>query len=216
MTLWTAAHQASLPFTLSVQFSRSVVSNSLRPHGLPRVCSNSCPLSRWCYLTISSPATVFSSHPQSFPASGSFPVSWLFTSGVQNIGALTSASILPMNIQGWFPLGLTGWISLQSKGLKNLLQHSWKASVFWHSTLFMVQVSHLYMTTGKTIVLTLQTFVSKVKFLLFNMLSRFVIAFLPRSKHLLISWLQSPSTVINYYAILLLSRFSRVRPRATP
>ena len=115
---------------------------------------------------------------------------------------LVSALVLPMNIKDWFPLGLTGWISLQSKGPKNLLQYSSKASIFWHSDLFMVQVSHMYLTPGKTIVLTLQTFVSKVKFLLFNMLSGFVIAFLPRNKHLLISWLQSPSTVINYYAIL--------------
>ena len=87
--------------------------------------------------------------------------------------------------------------------LKSLLQHhSSKASIVWHSAFFMVQLSHLYMATGKTIVLTLQTFVSKVKFLLFNMLSGFVIAFLPRNKHLLISWLQSLSTVINCYAIL--------------
>ena len=102
-------------------FSYSVESNSLRPHGLqhtrlpcpplyPRVCSNSCPLSRWCHPAISSSATPFSSCPQSFLASGSFPVSQLFTSGGQNTGASTSASILPMNSQGWFPSGLTGLI----------------------------------------------------------------------------------------------------------
>ena len=107
----------------------------------------------------------------------------------KSIGA--SASFLPMNIQGWFPLELTGLISLQSTGLfKSLLQyHNLKASVLWHLAFFMVQFSQPYMTTGKTIALTLWTFVSKVIYLLFNMLSRFVIAFLPRSKHLLISWL---------------------------
>ena len=103
-----------------------------------------------------------------------------------------------MNIQGWFPLGWTGLISLQSKGLfKSLLQHhSSKASVLWRSPFFMIQCSYLYMVTGKTIVLTIWTFVGKVMTLLFSMLSKFVIAFFPKSKHLLISWLQSPSTVI--------------------
>ena len=105
------------------------MSDSLRPHGLaptrllcpplsPRVCSNSCPLSQWCYLTISSSAIPFSSCPQSFPALWSFPVSQLLTSGSQSIGAL--ASILPKNIEGWFPLGLTGLISLMSKGLSRV------------------------------------------------------------------------------------------------
>ena len=102
-----------------------------------------------------------------------------------------------MNIHDWFPLGWTGWISLQSKGLSSLLQHhSSKASILWHLAFFIVQLSHPYMTTGKTIALTRRTFVDKVMSLLFNMLSLLVIAFLPRSKHLLISWLQSPSTVI--------------------
>ena len=100
-----------------------------------------------------------------------------------------------MNIQDWFPLELTGWISLQSKGLSRVFSqnHSSKASVLWF---FMVQLSHPYMTTGKTIALTKQTFVSKVMSVLFNTLSRLVITFLPRGKHLLISWLQSPSAVI--------------------
>ena len=109
-------------------FSRSVLSNSLWPHGLwytrlpcpslsPRVCSNSCLLSQWCYLTILSSAAPFSFSLQSFPASGSFPLSQLFTSGGQNIGASASTSVLPINIQGWFPLGLTGLIFLQTKGL---------------------------------------------------------------------------------------------------
>ena len=114
-------------------------------------------------------------------------MSWFFSSGGQRIGA--SASVLPMNIQGWFTLGWTGWISLLSKGLSSLLQHhSLKAWIFHHSALFMVQFSHLYMTTGKTIALTIRTFGGKVTL---TKLSRFVIAFLPRSKCLLIAWLQS-------------------------
>ena len=85
-----------------------------------RVSSDSYPCSRWWYPTISSSAVPFSSCLQSFPASGSFPMSWLFASGGQSIGAAASASVLPRNIQGWFPLGLTGWISLQSKGLSRV------------------------------------------------------------------------------------------------
>ena len=99
--------------------------------------------------------------------------------------------------QDWFPLGWTGWTSLQSKGLSSLLQHhSSKASVLQHSAFFIVQLSHPYITTGKTMVLTRQTFVGKVMSLLCNMLSRLVITFFPRSKRLLISWLQSPSVMI--------------------
>ena len=108
--------------------SHKVVSEFLRPHGLQhtrlpcpsqssRVHSNSCPLTQWCHPAISSSVTPFSSCPQSFPASGSFPMSQLFTSGDQNIGASASASIFPMNIQGWFPLWLTCWLSLLFKGL---------------------------------------------------------------------------------------------------
>ena len=124
-------------------------------------------------------------------------MSWLFTSGGQSIGASPSASTLSMSIQGWFPLGLTGLISLPSKEFSSLLQyHSSKASLLRCSVFFMVPPSHLYMTTRKTIVLIIQIFVSKVMSLLFNMLCRFVIAFLPRSKCLLISWLQSPLAVI--------------------
>ena len=135
---------------------------------------------------------------QSSPASGSFPESQLFTSGGQSIKASASASVLPMNIQGWPTWGLSGLISLQSKGLlkSHLQHHNLKASILWHSPFFMVQLSHPYMTTGKTIALTKRTFVSKVMSLLFNMLSMLVIAFLPRNKRLLISWLQSPSLVI--------------------
>ena len=190
---------------VSAQFRRSVVSDSLQPHEsqhvrlpcpspTPGVDSNSCPSSRWCSPAISSSGVPFSSCLQSLPASGSFPVSQLFTSGGQSTGVSASASVLPMNTQDWSPLGWTGWISLQSKGL--LLHHSSKTSILRHSAFFIVQLSHPYMTTGKTIALTRQTFVGKVMSLLSNMLSRLVITFLPRSKCLFISWLQSPSAVI--------------------
>ena len=120
---------------ISVQFSHSVVSDTLKPHGLqhsrppcpsptPRVCSNSCPLSQWCHPTISSSVVPFSSHLQSLPASGSFPRSQFFASGGQSIGASASASILPMNIQDWFPLGWTGWISLLFKGLSRAFSNT--------------------------------------------------------------------------------------------
>ena len=135
------------------QSSHSVVSDSLQPHGLqhtrlpcpsptPRACSNSCPLSLWCHPTISPSVIPFSSHLQSFPASGSLPMSQFFTSRGQSIE--TSASVLPMNIQGWYPLGLTGLISLQSKWFKSLLQHhSSKASILLCSAFFMVQLTSL-------------------------------------------------------------------------
>ena len=113
----------------------------------------------------------------------------------KSIGALASASVPPVNIQGWFPLGLTSLISLQSKGLWRVFS-STRASVFWHLAFFMVQLSCLYMIIGKTIALTIWIFVDKVMYLLFNMLSRFITAFLPRSERLLISWLQSLSAVI--------------------
>ena len=118
--------------------------------------------------------------------------------GGQNIGALASASVLSMNIQGWFPLGLTGLISLQSKGLSRVSSSTtvWKHQSFSAQPSLMVQLSHLYTTTGKTIALTRQIFVGKLMSLLFNKLSRLIITFLPRSKCLLISWLQSPSAVI--------------------
>ena len=163
-------------------FSCSVVSDSLRSHGLqhprapcpsptPGACSNPCPLSQWWHPTFSSSVISFSSCLPSFPASGSFPVSQLFESGDQSIGA--SASVLPMNIQDWFPLGLTGWISLQFKWLstKSLLQHhSSKASILWHSALLMVQHPFMLVTSihdyVKTIALARQTFVGKVMSLL--------------------------------------------------
>ena len=118
----------------SVQFNRSVMSNSLRPHepqhtSLPvhhqlPVYPNPCPLSRWCHPTISSSVVPFSSCPQSFPVSGFIPMSQLFTSGGQSIGVSALTSVLPMNIQDWFPLGWTGWISLQSKGLSRVFSNT--------------------------------------------------------------------------------------------
>ena len=136
------------------------------PHGLqharfhcpspsPRACSNSCVWSRWCHPTISSCIVPFSSCHESLPASESFPVSHFFTSDGQSIGASASASVLPMNIQDWFPLGLTGLISLLSKGLKNTFQHNSKASILRCPAFFMVQFSHLYMTTRKIICIRL-------------------------------------------------------------
>src|SRR5574340_70426 len=140
----------------------------------------------------------FSSHLQSFPASVSFQMSQLFTSGGQSNGVSASTSVLPVNTQDQSPLGWTGWISLQSKGLSRAFSqhHSSKVSILWHSAFFIVQLSHPYMTTEKTIALTRWTFVDKVMSRRFNMLSRLVIAFLPMSKRLVISWLQSPSAVI--------------------
>ena len=94
------------------------------PSPTPGVCTNPCPLSRWCHPTISSSVVPFSSCPQSFPASGSFLINQFFSSSCRSIGALASASVLPMNIQGWFPLGWTGWISLQSKGLSRVFSNT--------------------------------------------------------------------------------------------
>ena len=121
--------------THSVQFSHSVLSDSLWPHGLqhgrppcpsptPRVYPNSCPLSQWCHPTISFSVIPFSSHLQSFPASEPFQMSQFFESGGQRIGVSASTSVLPMNIQDWSPLGWTGWISLQSKGLSRIFSNT--------------------------------------------------------------------------------------------
>ena len=162
------------------------------PHQLPEFTQTHV-LNWWSHPTILSSFVPFSSGLQSFPASGSFPMSQFFASGGQSIGVSASASVLPMNIQDWFPLGWTGWVSAAQGTLKSLLQHySSKASILWCSAFFIVQLSHPYMTNGKTIALTGQNFV--VMSLLFNMLLRLFIAFLPRS--VLISWLQSPSAVI--------------------
>ena len=154
-TPWTAAHQAFLSFTI------------------PGVCSNSCPLSWWCHPTISSSSV--SSCSQSFPATGSFPMSRFFASGNQSIGA--SASVLPMNIRSWFPWGLTGLVSLLSKGLSTVFSNL-KASILWRSAFFMVQLSHWYMISKKTRALTIWRFASKVISRLFNTLSRFVISYI--------------------------------------
>ena len=193
----------------SVQFhSVSQSCLTLQPHGPqhtrlpcpspnPRVYLYSCPLSQWCHPTISSSVVHFSCL-QTFSASGSFQMSQLFTSGGQSIGVAASTSVLPMNTQDWSPLGWTVWISLQSKGLSRVFSNTTvqKHQFFSIPAFFIVQLSHPYMTTGKTIALTRRTFVGKVMSLLFNMLSRLVITFLPRSKRLLISWLQSPCAVI--------------------
>ena len=166
------------------QFSCSVVSDSLQPHGsqharppcpspTPGVHPNSCPLSRWCHPTISSSVVPFSSCPQSFPASGCFQMSQFFASGDQRIGVSASTLVLPMNTLDWSPLGMD-WLDLLAvQGtLKSLLQHhSSKAAILQRSAFFTVQLSHLYMTTGKAIALARWTFVSKVMSLLFNMLS---------------------------------------------
>ena len=193
---------------VSVQFSRSVVSDSLwlhesqhagppYPSPTPRVHSNSCPSSRWCHPAISCSVFPFSSCPQSLPASGSFPMSQLFAWGGQSIGSF-SFSISPSKEHPGLIFRMD-WLDLRAvQGtLKSLLQHhSSKASVLQHSAFFTVQLLHPYMTTGKTIALTRWIFVGKVMSLLLNMLSRLVIIFLPRGKRLLISWLQLPSAVI--------------------
>ena len=146
----------------SVQFSHAVMSDSLQPLGwqyarppcpspTPGVHSNSRPLSRWCHPTISSSVIPFSSRLQSFPTSGSFSMSQFFASCGQSIRVSASPSVLPMNIQDWFPLGLTGLVYLQSKELfkSRLLHHSSKASILWRSALFIVQLSYPYVTPGK-------------------------------------------------------------------
>ena len=150
----------------SVQFSHTVMSDSSWPSGLqhtkipcplptPVACSNSCPSLQWCHPTILSSVVPFSSCLQSFPASGSFPMSQFFASGSQSTGVSASASVLPMIIQDWFPLGLIGWSPWSQGTLKSLLQyHSSKTSMLQYSDFFIVQLSHPYVTTGKTIALT--------------------------------------------------------------
>ena len=189
------------------QFNHSVVSDSLQPHGLPHTrlpypsptpgaCSNSSPSSEWCHPTTSSSVIPFSSRLQSFPTSGFFPMSQFFASSGPSIGASGSASDFPMNIQDWFPLGLTGLISLLSRDSPTVFSNTTvQKHQFFVTEHSLWPRSYIYMTIGKTIALTIWTFVGKVMSLLFNMLSRLVIAFLPWSKHILISWLQSPSTM---------------------
>ena len=191
-------------YTTSVQFSRSVMSDSLRPHEskharppcpspTPGVHSNSCPPSWWCHSAISSSVIPFSC-PQSLPTSESFPMSQLFAWSGQSTGVSALASVLPNEYPGLISFKMYRLDLLAVQGtLKHLLQHhSSKASVLRCSAFFTLQLSHPYMTTGKTIALTRRTFVGKVMPWFFNMLSRLVITFLPRSKYVLISWLQSP------------------------
>ena len=173
-----------------IQFSHSIVSDSFWLHELqhtrlpcpsptPRVHPNPCPLSRWCHPTILSSVVPFSSCPQFSPASEStlrmrWPKYWSF-----------SFSISPSKEHPGLISFIMNWLDILAvQGtLKSLLQHlSSKASILWHSAFFTVELSHPYMTTRKTIALTRRTFVGKVMSLLFNMLSRFAIAFLPRSK----------------------------------
>ena len=194
---------------LLLSFSHSGMSDSLRLHGLqhtrlpcpsrsPGVCSDSCPLNGWYHPSISSCVIPFSSYLQSFPATGSFPVSQFFTSGGQSIGVSASTPVLQINIQGLFPLWLTGLISLLCKGLCRVFSSTtfWRYWFFDAQPFFSCLALTSVMITGKAIALTIQIFLGKVMSLLFKPLSRFVIAFLPKSKHLLISWLQSSSTVI--------------------
>ena len=157
----------------SVQFSHAVMSDSLWPQGLQHArlpCpsptlganSNSSPSSQWCHPAVSFFVLPFSSHLQSFPASGSFPMSQLFASGGQSIGVSPSASVLPMNIKDWFPLGWTDLISLPPKDTQGSLTVQFKCITLWHSAFFIVQLSHPYMTTGNTVALTRRTLVGKV------------------------------------------------------
>ena len=127
VTPWTAARQASLSITK------------------PRACSNSCPLNRWCHSTISSSVLPFSSRLQSFPASGPFQMSQFFVSDGQSTGASASASVLPMNIQDWFPLGWTGWTSLQSKGLSKVFSNTTvQKHLFFGTQLSLWSNSHIH------------------------------------------------------------------------
>ena len=146
------------------------MSSSLKPHGLqhtrlpcpslsPRVCPSSCPLHPWCHATISSCDALFSFYPQSFSASGSFPMSWLFKLGDKNIGDSASASVLPVIIQGWFSFRLTGLISLQSKGFSRVFSSATVKSMNPSALSLLRGPTLTYMTTGKTIALTIQTFV---------------------------------------------------------
>ena len=148
------------------------------------------------YTTISSSIIPFFFCPQSLPASGSCQMSQFFSSGGQRIGASASASVLPMNIQDWFPLGGLVWFPCSPRdSQKSLPTQEFKSIDSLAFSFLYSPTLTPYMTTGKTIGLIRQTFVFKVMSLLFNMLSRLVIAFLPRNKHLVISWRQSPSAV---------------------
>ena len=156
MAILTSVRWYLIVVLISVQFSRSVMSYSLWPHGLqhsrlsypsstPRICSDSCPLSWWCHPTISSSVVPFLSHLQSFPASGSFQMSQLFASSGQSIEVSALASVLPMNIQDWFPLWWTGLISLQSKGLSRVISNTTvKEHQFFGTQLSSQSSSHIH------------------------------------------------------------------------
>ena len=166
------------------------------PSPTQRVYPSSCPLSWWCNPPISSSVIPFSSCLQSFPGSGSFQMSQLFTSGGQSTGVSASISVLPVNNQDWSPLGWTGWISLQSKGLSRVFSNTTVQKHQFFGTQLSLSPNLTSLNDyGKNNSLG-KTFVGKVMSLLFNMLSRLVITFLPSSRHPLISWLQSPSAVI--------------------
>ena len=190
----------------SVQFSHSVVFDSLWPHGLqhskppcpsptPGVYSNSCPLSQQRHPIILSFVILFSSHLQSLLTSWSFQMSQFFTSSDQSIGISVSAAVLPMHIQDWFPLGCTGWISLLSKGLSRVFSN--KASILWRPAFFTVQLSHPNMITGKTIALTRQTFVGKVYICIVLSISR------------------SPSRVLHFLQFMSLCRYTVITQNHT-
>ena len=166
------------------------------PSPTPEVHSNLCPSSRWCHQAISSSVVPFSSYPQSLQASESFPMSQLFTWGGQSTGV--SALIIPSKEHPGLISFRIDWLDLLAvQGtLKSLLQHhSSNASILQHSAFFTVQFSHPHMTTGKTIALSWRNFVGKAMSMFFNKLSRLGVTFLSRSKHLIILWLQSPSSV---------------------
>ena len=171
---------------------------ALYPSPYPRVCSSSCPMSQWCCTTMLSSVISFSFCLQSFPASRSFPKIQLFVSGGQSIAASASSSVPPMNIKHWFHLELTGVIPLLSKEfLRDFSNNTVQKHQFFSAQPSLWSNSHIHTwLLEKIIALTIWTFVSKVMSLLFNTLSSFIIAFLPRSKHILVSWLQSPSAVI--------------------
>ena len=188
-----------LPKTQNDSSAQSLSRVWLQPHGSqharppcpspsPGVHSDSRPPSQWCHTAISSLVVPFSSCPQSLLAAESFPMSQLFTWGGQSTGVSTLASFLPKISQSWSPSEWIGWISLQSKGLSRVFSNTTvQKHQLFGAQLFIVQLSHPSMTTGKTIALTRQTLVGKAMSLLLNILFRLVITFLPRSKHLSIS-----------------------------
>ena len=185
----------------SVQFSHSVVSDSLQPPWIAACQASLSFIIFWSLLKLMSVELVMPSNhlilcrpllllPSILPSIRVSSNESVLCIRCQSTGA--SASVLPMSIQGWFPLGLTGLIFRSPRdSQESSPTHSSKASILWHLAFFMVQLSHPYMTAGKTVTFIIQIFVSKVMSLLFNTLSRFVIAFLPRSKCPLISWLQN-------------------------